>query len=169
MNHRIIVPALAAVLSLSAFACDKSPEKAQSEAQEAQRQADLKQAQAYDNADKESAKAQGTADQRANEARDTLVQAQKDLGTKTDERLGKIDTRIIDLRGKISKSSSLKAPRAELERKLDDVVAQCSQARSTLAEAQRTGDATQFAGAKAKLDVQVDAIDDALKGIEKSV
>jgi hypothetical protein len=169
MNRRIIVPTLAAVLSFSTFACDKSPEKAQAEAQEAQRQADMKQSQAYQNADKESAKAQNEAMQNADQARATLVQAQQDLSSKTEERLGKYDTRVIDLRGKIAKATALKVPRAELEKKLDDVIAQCGQARTTLAEAQHTTDATQFAGTKAKLDAQVDAIDDALSGIEKAV
>lgn len=170
MSHRMfITAAVATVISFSTFACQKSPEKAQSEAEEAQRQADMKQAQAYQHADNQATTAQNEANEKASAARASLVQAQQDLATKTEDKLGQLDTRIIELRQKIAKATSPKVPRPELEKKLDDVVAQLGQARGTLAEARKTDDAAQFAGTKARLDVQVDAIDDALKGIERSV
>ncbi|CAN5801465.1 hypothetical protein BH09MYX1_BH09MYX1_52330 [soil metagenome] len=169
MQNNAFAPVLVAVLALGAFACDKSPEKAQQEAAEAQRQADMKQASAYDTADKQATEAQTEADKKLFAAKDSLVTAQQELTTKTEDTLGKMDARIIDLRSKLASAKTTKRPRAELEKNIDDLVAQLKDARTTLSTAKQAPDATAFNGAKARLDTQVSAIDATLSNLEKDV
>ena len=136
---------------------------------EAQRKADVTRTTAYDNASKMAAEAQDEANKKAVLATDAFWRARQDLASDTEGKLEKMDQRVTDLRARISAAPTLKEPRPELERKVDNVVAQLNRVRANLATATKSEDMASFDGAKARLQDDVRAIDAALLKLTKEV
>lgn len=153
------ITATALSIALGLLACKKSPEQAQREAQEARQEAELTQAVIHDNAQAEADKAQREVDKKSAAAADTLAAARMDLSKFGDEKLTKLEQRAAVLRGRISSMASAKPGRAEFERKLDEVDAQLTRARSTLAGANGAADPATLAATRARVESDVKTID----------
>lgn len=168
VSHRHLALVLATLLPIGALACQKTPERAQHEAAEAQREADRKQSKAFAAYERAATEAQDEAADKAGAAMNALADAQLGLDVATEDKLGKTEKRIADLRAKVSTSPTLKLRKSEMEKKLEDVSIKLGQARTTLSDARTATDASEFAGKKTRLQAEIAAIDDALEHLEKN-
>lgn len=167
VHHRFI--ALASCACIGIMACHKTPEQAQQHAAEARREAEAKQAKAFEAYERSAAQAQAEAADKAGAALNVLAEAQKGLDDATEAKLAKSEKRVSDLRATLATAPSLGLRRSEIEKKIDAVTVKLAKARSTLSDARTASDATEFAGAKTRLESELAAIERELTTLEKHV
>jgi predicted nucleic acid-binding Zn-ribbon protein len=170
---------VAVLASAFAFGCNKSTESkveelseaqeaASNKADEARREADIKSAKAYDEANQKIANEREKVAEKTDDVTASIATARADLQRTMEEKLAKIDKRLVDLREKISTSKTTKAPRADLEQSLAGLKTQSASMRDTIPNVQNAG-ASALGAMKTDFEARVNQLEQSLDELERRV
>ncbi len=162
-----------------AFGCKNSAEqkvedlseaqqKANANADEARREADIKSAKAYEEANEAIRDEREKVAEKTAEVDKSLVNARDELKRSMEEKLGKLDKRIADVQTKIATKKDMKTPRADLDRSLQSIKDQAATLRSNVPSVDST-DSTTITTTRDNFEARLNQIDKSLDELEDKV
>lgn len=146
----------------------EAQQKANAKADEARREADIKSAKAYEEANEKIRDEREKVAEKTADLDKSLVSARDELKRNMEEKLGKLDKRIIDLQTKIETKKNIKTPRSDLERSLQSIKDQAATLRSNVPSVDST-DASTLATTRDNFDARLNQLDKSLGDLEDKV
>ena len=172
------IPAVV-VAGIFAFGCHKSAEgkvdelsetqeAAANKSDEARREADIKSAKAYDEANQKIADERAKVAEKTDDVAASIATARADLQRTMQDKLSKVDQRLIDLREKISSAKTTKTPKVELEQSLTGLKTQSAAMRDSINNVQAAG-AAALGSMKTDFEARINQIEQSIDELERKV
>ena len=172
------IPAVV-LASIFAIGCQKSAENkvdelsqtqeaAANKSDEARREADIKSAKAYDEANQKIADERAKVAEKTEDVAASIATARADLQRTMEEKLAKVEKRLIDLREKISTAKTTKTPKPELEQSLNGLKTQSAAMRDSVNNVQAAG-ATALGSMKTDFEARINQLEQSIDDLERKV